>query len=105
MWCATPNARCWWCGTEVAPRGANRLRPFRDKTFRLVGLDLVPFVEHASAEIGIGVPERARRIEVVDRDQHLLDFRPVPLQRHRIAPRGPAIAEADHAADVRKPNR
>ena len=51
------------------------------------------------------MPERQRRRATVDRDQHLLDLGPVPVQRHRIAARGPAIAEADDAADVFQPER
>ena len=80
-------------------------RPLRDKAPRLVRLDLVPFMEHAAREFGVGVPERPRRPKTVDHDQHFLHFRPVPMQRHRIAARGPGIAEADHAADVGEPER
>ena len=80
-------------------------RPLRDKALRLVGLDLVPFAQHAAREFGIGVPERPRRRETVDHDQHLLHLRPVPVQRHRIAARGPGIAETDHAADIGEPQR
>ena len=80
-------------------------RPLGDKALCLVGLDLVPFDEHAAAEFGVGVPKRPRRFETVDHDQHLLHFRPVTVQRHRIAARSPAIAETDHAADVDEPQR
>ena len=51
------------------------------------------------------MPQRPRRLEAVDHDQHLLDVRPVPMQRHRIAARGPGIAETDHAADVFQTDR
>ncbi|NEV03187.1 YdcF family protein, partial [Bradyrhizobium sp. UFLA 03-164] len=37
--------------------------------------------------------------------QHLLNLRPMPVQRHRIAPRGPAVAEADHASDIGETQR
>ncbi|MGY3408556.1 hypothetical protein ACVWZV_004669 [Bradyrhizobium sp. GM5.1] len=76
-----------------------------DEAPRLVRLDLVPFVQHAAAKFGIGVPERARRRKAVDCEQHFLDLRPVPVQRHRITPRGPGVAEADHAADIVQPER
>jgi len=49
------------------------------------------------------VPKRPRRLETVDGDQHLLDLRPMPMQRHRVASRGPGVAEADHAADIFQP--
>ena len=62
-------------------------------------------MKHAAREFGVGVPERPRRPKTVDHDQHLLHFRPVPVQRHRIAARGPGIAEADHAADAGEPER
>src|SRR5206468_1087636 len=64
-----------------------------------------PFTEHAAAEFGMGVPELARHAETIHRQEHLLDFRPVPLQRHRIAPRGPAVAEADHGPDIGEAER
>ena len=80
-------------------------RPLRDKAFRLVGLDLVPLGEHAAPELGIGMPKRPRRRKAVDHDQHLLHFRPVPVQRHRIAARGPGVAETNHAADICKSQR
>ena len=75
-------------------------RPFRDKAPRLVRLDLVPFMQDTTAKLDIGVPERARRRKAVDGEQHLLDFRPVPVQRHRVAARRPGVAEADHALDI-----
>src|ERR1700733_12039589 len=75
-------------------------RPLRDKAARLVGFDLVPFGQHPAPEFGVGVPQRPRDAETVDRDQHLLDLGPVALQRHGITPRRPCIAETDHAADV-----
>ena len=53
----------------------------------------------------MGVPELARHAETIHRQEHLLDFRPVPLQRHRIAPRGPAVAEADHGPDIGEAER
>ncbi|MEY9467138.1 hypothetical protein ABH973_007551 [Bradyrhizobium ottawaense] len=62
-------------------------------------------MQHAAAKFGVGVPERARRRKAVDGEQHLRHLRPVPVQRHRIAPRGPGVAEADHAADVCKAQR
>src|ERR1700692_2749667 len=80
-------------------------RPLSYKALRPVRLDLVPLGENAPAKDRIGVPERARRLETVDGDQHLLDLRPIAVQRHRIAPRRPGIAEANDAADVCKPER
>src|ERR1035437_9530946 len=80
-------------------------RPLRDKTFRLVWLDLIPFAENPDPESRIGVPERQRRVEAIDSDQHLLHLRPVPVQRHRVAARRPGVAEADHAADIRQAQR
>ncbi len=80
-------------------------RPFRDKAPRLVRLDLVPFVQDTPAKLDIGVPERARRRKAVDGEQHLLDVRPVPVQRHRVAARRPGVAEADHAPDVSQSKR
>jgi nucleotide-binding universal stress UspA family protein len=79
------------------------VRPVGDETARLVGLDLVPFREHTPTELRICVPERARRRKSVDGQQHLFHLGPMAVQRHRIAARRPGIAEADHAADVRKP--
>ena len=51
------------------------------------------------------MPERPRRRKAVDHNQHLFHLRPVPVQGHRIAARGPAVAETNHAADIRKPQR
>jgi hypothetical protein len=51
------------------------------------------------------MPARKRRLKTVDRDQHLLHLRPMPVQRHRIAARRPGVAEADHAADIFEPDR
>ena len=57
-------------------------------------------------ENSASVCQSARGVaKTVDHDQHLLHFRPVPVQRHRIAARGPGIAETDHAADVGEPER
>src|SRR2546423_5967314 len=38
-------------------------RPLRDKAFRPVRLDLVPFTEHAPPEFRISMPKRPRRFE------------------------------------------
>jgi len=59
--------------------------------------------ENAATEIGISVPQCPRHVELIDRDQHLLHRGPVPVKRHRIAACRPAIAEADHAADIFQP--
>src|SRR5882757_4128521 len=53
----------------------------------------------------IRVPERARCFKTLDRDQHLLNLRPMPVQGNRIAARGPGVAETDHAADIFQPKR
>src|SRR6266404_9207881 len=100
--CCAPTKRISSRPNSSAPGHPRRSpdRPLRDKTLRLVGLDLIPFEEDTAPEFGIGVPLRPRRLETIDHDQHLLHFRPVPLQRHRIAARRPGIAETDHAADI-----
>src|SRR3954454_24697847 len=107
MSCATPSARCWWCGTrrlagphETSISLVGWHRPLRNKAHRQVRFDFVPFADDPSTEIRIGVPERDWGIEAVDRDQHLLHVWPVAMQGHRIAPRRPAVAQANHAADI-----
>jgi len=62
-------------------------------------------MQDATAKFDIRVPKPARRRKAIDREQHLLDLRPVSVQRHRIAARGPGVAEADHAADMLQPER
>src|SRR5689334_6643288 len=101
MWCATPSARCWWFGTDSSLVGL----PFCDEAARLVGLDLLPFEQHAAAKLGIFVPALSRRGETVDGEEHLLHLRPMPVQGHGIAPTRPAIAEANHAADILQSKR
>src|SRR5260221_7684334 len=92
--CCAPTKRISIPPNRSAPGHPRRSpdRPLRDKALRLVRLDLVPFEEDAAAEFGIGMPERPRRLETVDRDQHFLHFRPVPLHLHLIDTPSPGIA-------------